>query len=59
MQKTKRMSSTDPTKIVGYNQGARERLVAPAFHHTHVVLLVVKSIIIVSTNQTDYGDESF
>jgi hypothetical protein len=53
------MSSTDPTKIVGYNQGARERLVAPVFYHTHVVLLVVKSIIIVSTNQTDYGDESF
>jgi hypothetical protein len=53
------MSSTDPTKILGYNQGARERLVAPVFYHTHVVLLVVKSIIIVSTNQTDYGDESF
>ena len=53
------MSSRDPTKILGYNQGARERLVAPVFHHTHVVLLVVKSIIIVSTNQTDYGDESF
>ena len=58
MQKTKKMSSTNPTKSMGYNQGARERLVAPVFHHTIVVLLVVKSIIIVSTNQTIYGEES-
>ena len=59
MQKTKKMSSTDPIKIMGFNQGTRERLVALFLHHTLLVLLVVKSIIIVSTNQTDYSDESF
>ena len=59
MQKTKKVSSTDPTKILGINQGGRERLVALVLNHTLVVLLVVKSIIIVSTNQTDYSDESF
>ena len=55
MQKTKKMSSTDPTKILGFNQGGRERLVALVLRHAAVVLL----IIIVSSNQTDHGDERF
>ena len=59
MQKTEKMSSTDPTKIMRFNRGGRERLVALVLHHTLVVLLVVKSIIIVSTKQTDYSDDSF
>jgi hypothetical protein len=44
---------------LGFNKGARDGLVAPIFYHTPVVLLILKSIIIVSANQTDHGDERF
>jgi hypothetical protein len=53
------MSNTVPSTIWGLIKVAGDGLIAPDFHHSPVALLTVKSIIIVSANQTYHGDERF